>query len=66
VRDDAPQPVAIIECHAKPTHAFQVWSLETGETAVVLTTVLPIAASHRWSWKLGRVIHRDRKLHPRP
>ena len=61
---DTPPPSRIIECHAKPTHAFQVWDLETGESAVVLTTVLTIPPSHRWSWKLGAVVTRDRKRKP--
>ena len=49
--------------HATPrgTHAFYAKSLETGQSAIIVTTPYKttpykLSSRERWSWKLGAVV----------
>lgn len=47
-------PTQIRECAPHPTHIFQMWNLETGETAIVATKPYKLHPCERWSWALNR------------
>ena len=44
--------------HATPrgTHAFYAKSLESGQSAIIVTTPYKLSSRERWSWKLGAVV----------
>ncbi len=46
----------VIHATARGTHAFYARSLETGESAIIVTTPYKLSSRERWSWKLGAVV----------